>query len=96
MVCADMLGYAACFAAGDAGFADGVKQGGLAVVDVSHNGYDRRTGKQAFRAVDFGRNKIIFFGEAHFFHFIAKFGGDKSSRVDVERTVDSRHNAKIE
>jgi hypothetical protein len=38
-----MLGDAAGFARHDIGVADGVEQRGLAVVDVTHDGHDRRT-----------------------------------------------------
>ena len=40
-VCADVLGNAAGLARGDLGLADGVEQGGLAVVNVAHNNNDR-------------------------------------------------------
>ena len=46
---ADVLGDAAGFAAGHPGAPDGVEQRGFAVVDVTHDGDDRRTG-DAFRA----------------------------------------------
>ena len=38
----DMLGYAAGFAAGYVGFAQGIKQRGFTVIDVTHDGHDRR------------------------------------------------------
>ena len=38
----DVLGDAAALAGGDLGRADGVEQAGLAVVDVAHDGHDRR------------------------------------------------------
>ena len=38
LVGADVLGDAAGFARGDVGFADGVEQRGLAVIDVAHDG----------------------------------------------------------
>ena len=43
LVGADVLGDAAGFAGGDVGGADGVEQRGFAVVDVAHDGDDRRT-----------------------------------------------------
>ena len=43
VVRADVLRDAARFAAGHVGLADGVEQRGLAVVDVTHDGDDRRT-----------------------------------------------------
>ena len=43
LVGADVLGDAAGLALADVGLADGVEQSGLAVVDVTHDGDDRRT-----------------------------------------------------
>ena len=43
LVCADALGDAAGFAFDDVGAADGVEQSGLTVVDMAHDGDDRRT-----------------------------------------------------
>ena len=42
LIGADMLGDAAGFAGDHVGLADGVEQRGLAVVDVAHDGHDRR------------------------------------------------------
>ena len=42
LVGADVLGDAAGLARGDLGLADRVQQRGLAVVDVTHDGHDRR------------------------------------------------------
>jgi hypothetical protein len=44
LVSADVLGDAAGFSRCYVGFADGVEQGGLAVIDVAHDGDDGRTG----------------------------------------------------
>ncbi len=43
LVCADVLGNAAGFSAGHVGLADGVKQCGLAVIDVTQNSDNCRT-----------------------------------------------------
>ncbi len=42
LVGANMLSDAACFARRHLGFTDGIKQGGLAVVDMTHNSDNRR------------------------------------------------------
>ena len=47
-----MLSNAAGFVAGDIGLTDGVEEARLAVVDVAHDGDDRRTGLEGFRRVD--------------------------------------------
>ena len=44
VVGADVLGDAAGLAGGDVRLADGVKKGGLAVVNMAHDGDDGRTG----------------------------------------------------
>ena len=46
LIGADMLGDATGFAGHHIGVADGVEQRGLAVVDVTHDGHDRRTRHQ--------------------------------------------------
>ena len=50
---ADVLRDAAGLAGDDVGLADAVEQAGLAVVDVAHDGHDRRPA-DACRRVDFG------------------------------------------
>ena len=42
-VCTDVLSDASGFARNHVGFADGIQQGGFAVVHVAHHGDDRRT-----------------------------------------------------
>ena len=49
-VSADVLGDAAGFTGGDVGFADDIQQGGLAVVDVAHDGHHRRRAAPGPRA----------------------------------------------
>ena len=48
LISADMLRDPACFAARDIGLAQRVEQRGLAVIDMAHNGNDRRTRLQRF------------------------------------------------
>ena len=43
LIGADMLGDAACFACGHVRLADGIQQGGLAVIHVTKNSHHRRT-----------------------------------------------------
>ena len=57
---ADVLGDAACLARDDAGMADGVKQRGLAVVDVAHDRDDRRTRLQILRRVVVDHRELLF------------------------------------
>ena len=53
LVCADALGDAAGFAFDDVGAADGVEQSGLTVVDMAHDGDDRRTRLQILVLLQF-------------------------------------------
>ena len=52
LIGADMLGDAACLAGRDVGGAQRVEQRGLAVVDVAHDGHDRRTRLQLVLGID--------------------------------------------
>src|SRR5215218_2445447 len=54
LVGADVLGDAAGLAGDHVGVADGVEQLGLAVVDVAHDGHDRRAGTQVLVLVGLG------------------------------------------
>src|SRR5512133_1755069 len=54
LVGTDVLGDAAGLAGDHVGVADGVEQLGLAVVDVAHDGHDRRAGTQVLLAVGLG------------------------------------------
>src|SRR4029453_16036460 len=54
LVGADVLGDAAGLAGDHVGVADGVQQLGLAVVDVAHDGHDRRAGAQVLVAGGLG------------------------------------------
>ena len=67
------------------------------MVDMAHDGHDRRTALELFRQVlNAVFRQILFLGEAHLFHFIAEFGGYDGGRVDVQRLVDGRHDAEVE
>src|SRR5215211_4481313 len=54
LVGADVLGDAAGLGGDHVGVADGVQQLGLAVVDVAHDGHDRRAGTEVLVAVGLG------------------------------------------
>ena len=94
LIGADMLGDAACLARNDVGVADGVEQRRLAVIDMAHDGDDRRarngraflvgTIEQAFLDVGFGDP----------LDRMAHFLGDELRRVGVEH-VGQRHHAAL-
>ena len=91
LIGADVLGDAAGFARRNLGRANGVKQRGLAVVDVAHDGDDRRPWLQTFRTVR-GIEHAFFdvrLGNAP--HGVAEFLGDQLCGIGVDRIGDLRH-----
>ena len=70
-ICADMLGYAACLAGCNVCMTDIVKKRGLAVVNVTHNNYDRRTADEFFFAVFVVVYEFFFHGYNNFFFNLA-------------------------
>ena len=91
LIGADVLGDAAGLAAHHVGLADRVEQRGLAVVDMAHDGHDRRTRLQGRGIV--GRVEQTFlhvrFGDTA--HRVAQFFGDELGGVGVDRVGDLRH-----
>lgn len=88
LVSTDVLRNAAGFVAGDIGLTDGVEETRLAVVDVTHDGDDRRTSFQGFRCIDdfFDFRRIFrrgFHGNGD-----AEFVGNQRSGIEVEFLVD--------
>src|SRR5688572_5199194 len=93
VVSADVLSDTASFAFGDFGFADGVEQRGLAVIDVTHHGDDRRARLQVLgtRLVAFGGDQL--FLEAAHLDLGAELACDVLGVLDIERAVDGHHHA---
>ena len=93
LIGADMLGDAARFAGHHVGVADGVEQRRLAVVDVAHDGDDRRPRDR--RALLVGTVEQPFFdvrfGDA--LDGVAHFLGDELRGVGVERVGQGDHAA---
>ena len=71
LVGADMLGDAARFARHDIGLADGVEQRGLAVIDMAHDGDDRRARLKRLHAVGVSRQA---FDHVRFRHALDRDG----------------------
>ena len=83
----------ACFLGGDMGLTDRVKQGGFPMVDVTHDGHDRRTMNQRGRIIfNFRDCRRICF-RWQFFHSHAEFAGNQASSVKVDFLIDRRHDA---
>ena len=89
---ADVLRDAAGFALGDLRFADRVEQRRLAVVDVTHDGDDRRARADDPRDCDssrLGRDELLL--EAAHLDLGAELAREVLGGVDVERAVDGHH-----
>ena len=91
LVGADVLGDAAGFAARHVGGADGVEQRGLAVVDVAHDGHDRRARHEVGRVVGLVEQALfdVELGDAA--HRMAEFLGDQLGGVGVDDVRDLEH-----
>jgi len=96
MVGADVLGDAAGFAARHVRLADGVKQGGLAVVDMTHDGDHGRTRLEILGLVGFGLAEIVLFLEAGLLNLVVEFGGHDLGRVEINGLVDGGHDSEVE
>ena len=94
MVCADVLGNAARFALYHFGAADVVQQGGFTMVDVTHDGNDRRTrqcfGFHGFHAFIQECFRIV--GSSRFAD-VAEFFHHNQGGVLVDGLVDGDHHA---
>ena len=93
-VCADVLGDTAGLTGNDVGVADVVKETGLTVVYVAHDGNHGRTLHKVFLAV--GLLLLDFLGEfgGYEFHLIAEFFGHKDQGFGIQALVDGHHHAK--
>ncbi len=98
LVGADVLGDAAGFAGGNVGFADGIEQRGLAVIDVAHDG-DHGCTRYLELAGIFGFEHF-FDGLVRQFFFVAddggagaELGGDVLHHLGVERLVHGDEDA---
>ena len=88
LIGADVLGDAAGFARRHVGRADGVEQRGLAVVDVAHDGDDRRARRQLRRIVGDVEQAFLDVGFGDALDGVAEFLGDELGGVGVDHVVD--------
>jgi hypothetical protein len=87
LVSADVLGDAAGFAGCDVGFANGVEQRGLAVIDVAHDGDHGRTGNFELAGV-FGFENL-FDGLVGDLFFVADDGGAAPNLAATSLTISA-------
>src|SRR5829696_8640060 len=88
LIGADVLGDAAGLAGDDVGLADGVEERGLAVVDMAHDGHDRRPrldGLVDVRGVEEALLDVRF-GDP--LHGVAELLGDELRGIGVDRVGD--------
>ena len=88
-----MLGDAAGFAAGDIGVAEGVEQRGLAVVDMAHDGHDRRARQQMRRRSSAAPKAFLDVGFGDAADGMAEFFGDEFGGVGVDHVGDLQPSA---
>ena len=93
LIGADMLGDAACFLRNDIGRADGVEQRGLAVVDMAHDGDDRRARLQILGVILGADEAFLDVGFRDAPHRVAELLGHQLGGVGVDHVVDLMHRA---
>ncbi|MPN23155.1 hypothetical protein SDC9_170542 [bioreactor metagenome] len=94
LIGADVLRNAARLAGGDVRVADGVKQRGLAVVDVTHDHNDGAAGREVLLDVLSFVKQALLNGDNHFaFNLCANFHGDERGGIIVDDLRDRCHNA---
>ena len=87
LIGADMLRDAASLAGNDLGVADGVEQRCLAVVDVAHDGHDRRTRLLVFRRIRKVEQAFLDIGLGNTLHRMTEFTGHQFCRVGVDHVA---------
>ena len=75
----------------DVGFAQRIEQRGLAVVDVAHDGHDRRARLQVLVGVDFAGEALFDVGFGDALDGVAVLGGDQFGGVGVELVALLQH-----
>ena len=91
LIRADMLSDAAGFARRDLRGTDGVKQRCLAVVDMAHDGHDRRAGQQLLRIVRDVEHAFFDVRLGDPPHSVAELFGDKLCGIGVDRVCARGH-----
>src|SRR5690606_1656228 len=91
LVGADMLGDSARLARLDIGMADGVEQRGLAVVDMAHDGDDRRAADQILFAIGNVEKTLFDVGLGNTLDGVAEFRCDQFGRIGVDDVAGLHH-----
>ena len=93
LIGADMLGDAAGFAGHHVGMAQRIEQRGLAVIDVAHNGDNRRARLGVGRVVDDVEQTLFDVGRGHALDGMAHFLGDQLRGIRIDHVGDLVHRA---
>ena len=96
LISTDVLGNTAGLAGSNVGFADSVQQGGFTMVNVAHNGNNRRTRNAFFRRiVNLGNLGRILF-RSLLANLYAEVVADKLCGIEIDILVDGNHYAQHE
>ena len=95
LIGADVLGDTARLARDDIGMTDRVEKRGLAVVDMAHDGHDRRARLQVLGLVLDGVDDLFHVGVGNAHGVVAEFLDDKFRRVGVDGLVHVDHHAHL-
>ena len=93
LIGADMLGDAAGFAGDNVGMTERVEQRGLAVVDVTHHGHDRRARLGVGGVVGGVEQALFDVGRRHALHGVAELFGDQLRGIGIDHVGDLVHRA---
>ena len=88
LIGADVLRDAAGLAGGDVGLADGVEQRRLAVVDVAHDGDDRRARREDLALVLGADEAFLDVGLGDTLRRMTELGHDQLGRIGVDHVGD--------
>ena len=95
LIGADVLRDASGLAGHDIGLANGIEQRGLAVVDVAHDGHDRRARVLVFVGIGGAGEAFLDVGFRYALGRVAELAHDDLGRVGVDHIVDLVHRALV-
>ena len=94
LIGADVLGDAARLGGGDVGLADGIEQGGLAMIDVAHDHDDRGAGSEMIIVILGSVKELFFKGDDNLMLDLrADLHGDESGSVIIDDLRNRGHDA---
>ena len=91
LIGADVLGNAASLARDHIGLAQRIEQRRLTVIDVAHDGHDRRTRFQLFFGICLASQPFDHIGFRHALDLMAHFLGDELCGISIDQIIDRVH-----